>query len=244
VRKGLQMQPRHELSREPDRVPGSRHLGGESLLLRAVSGNVVFVDSALIRFAPAQNARTILKSSPKILTKPNPRTDYRELCLLDVRRKLRDTYADQKRATPVSDPWMELEWFYNTANWALSNHHEPTFSRAEQEQMTAVAAQALNDWLRQALIYCQITDLGMQNSTMGFDTSPHTWIRLLCINWDRLVALLDKAEINAKAKAAIRKQMEQKQRGIDAMRWSRKAFWTGPAKHPKSKGAVTSFGLG
>lgn len=214
------------------------------MLLRAVSGNVVFVDSALIRFAPAQNARTILKSSPKILTKPNPRTDYRELCLLDVRRKLRDTYADQKRATPVSDPWMELEWFYNTANWALSNHHEPTFSRAEQEQMTAVAAQALNDWLRQALIYCQITDLGMQNSTMGFDTSPHTWIRLLCINWDRLVALLDKAEINAKAKAAIREQMEQKQRGIDAMRWSRKAFWTGPAKHPKSKGAVTSFGLG
>lgn len=126
-----------------------------------------------------------------------------------MRRKLRDIYAEQRRTPPVSDPWIEMEWFYNTANWALANHREPQYPRAERDQMTAVAAQSLNDWLRQALIYCQVTDLGMQNSTMGFDTSPHTWIRLLCINWDRLVALLDKAEINAKAKAAI------------ASRWSR-----------------------
>ncbi|GAA5991607.1 hypothetical protein JCM10908_005787 [Rhodotorula pacifica] len=190
-----------------------------------------------------ENACKILKSSPKILVKPDPRTDYRELCILDVRRKLRDVYKATDPSS-VSLPWMELEWFYNTANWALTNHKQPEFSRAEEMQMTAVASQALNDWLRQALIYCQITDLGMKNSSMGFDLSPHTWIRLLCINWDRLVALLDKANINAKAKKAIREQMAEKHMGIEAMRSRRKAFWIGPARHPSSEGAVTSFGLG
>ncbi|GAA5991466.1 hypothetical protein JCM10908_005717 [Rhodotorula pacifica] len=190
-----------------------------------------------------ENACKILKSSPKILVKPDPRTDYREMCLIDVRRKLRDVYKVTDPSS-VSSPWIELEWFYTAANWALIKHRQPEFSRVEEMQLTAVASQALNDWLRQALIYCQIADLGIADSSLSFDLSPHTWIRLFCTNWDRLVALLDKANINTEAKKAIREQMSEKQMGIEVMRSMRGAFWIGPARHPSSEGAVTSFGLG
>lgn len=186
-----------------------------------------------------QNARKILQSSPKILEKPDPRTDYRELCLLDVRRKLREVYSTTDRER-VATPWIEIEWYFNTANWALTRNRQPEYSRAEEMQMTAVAAQALNDWLRQAIIYCQVADLGMKHASMMVQFSSHTWVRLVCVHWDRLDKLLDEAKITARAKEEIRGQMTQKRNALENMRQPRLMFWRGLARHPDSAEAKSS----